>query len=141
MVYNPKSTTIKEVEEERNLWIKSKRKYQWSFKISLKELVSALEISIKEDIISNYWVEYTSYWDQIIKIKIKDKNLMVEKLITITLFYSKNDEIYWHIVPLFLSAEKGQKAKKYEVRKFIISETEDICKAIVIKLVKIIEEF
>lgn len=141
MVYNPRTTSLKELEEERNLWIKSKRKFDWDFKQLLKDFVSNIEISITEKIIKNYWVEYTSYWDQIIKVKVKDKNLMIEKLITCTLFYNKNDIRYWYITPLFVSEEKWQKAKKYELSRFSITDNDIIVNSIINKLEEVIEEF
>jgi hypothetical protein len=141
MVYNPRTTSLKELEEERNLWIKSRKKFGWDFKQSLKDLIPELENTVREKIIPNYWIEYTSYWDVISKIKIKDKVQMIEKLITITLFFNKNDERYWYITPLFTSEEKNQKTRKYEIWKFSINNRSDIAKAIVKKLEEIIEEF
>jgi len=141
MVYNPRTTSLKEIEEERNLWIKSKKKFGWDFKQLLKDLVSALETGITDKIIKNYWVEYTSYWDQIIKVKIKDKDLMIEKLITCTLFYNKNDIRYGNITPIFVSEEKWQKAKKYELKSFSIMDKEDIVEKVVKKLEEIVDEF
>jgi len=141
MVYNPRTTSLKELEEERNLWIKSKKKFGWDFKQLLKDLVSALEIGIAEKIIKNYWVEYTSYWDQIIKVKIKDKDLMIEKLVTCTLFHNSNDERYWNITPIFVSTEKWQKAKKYELKSFSIMDKEVVVERVIKKLIGIIEEF
>ena len=141
MIYNPKATSLKELEENRNLWIKSRKKFGWDFKQLLKDLVSELEIGIAEQIIKNYWIEYTSYWDQIIKVKINDKNLMIEKLITCTLVYNSNDVRYWNITPIFVSAEKWQKAKKHELKSFAIMDKDVIVKAVVRKLLEVIEEF
>ena len=141
MIYNPKSINLKELEDARNLWIKSKIKFQWDFKKSLNELVSKLEIKISEKIIKNYWVEYTSYWDQIIKVKVNDKNQMIEKLITCTLFYNKNDKTYGYITPLFTSAEKSQKTKKYELTRFSLSDIDLIVDKVIGKIVEIVEEF
>ena len=132
---------LEELKEYNNLWIKSKIKFQWDFKETLEKLVWKLKTNIAKEIIPNYGVEYTAYWTQIIKVKIKDKNLMVEKLITCTLFFSKNDEIYWYVTPLFTSVEKWQKTRKHELDKFSISKNEEIVKAVVGKLVEIIEEF
>ena len=133
--------TLANMKDYHDLWIRSKIKFQWDFNNSLAELVWELEITIAKEIISNYWVEYTQYWDQIFKIKIKDKPLLIEKLITCTLFYSKNDYTYWYVTPLFTSAEKWQKTKKHELDKFSISEKEKIVKVVVGKLKEIIEEF
>lgn len=142
MIYNPKAATLRELEDNRNLWIQSRMKFTWDFKQLLKDLVSALEISIAETIIKNYWVEYTSYWDQIIKIKIKDKNLMVEKLIVCTLFYNNSNDIrYWNITPIFVAEEKWQKPKKHQLKSFSIIDTEVVVGAVIKKLGEIIEEF
>lgn len=141
MVYNPKSTNLKELEESRNLWIKSKLKFDWDFKQELKKLIKELEGVVSKEIFPNYWVEYTIYWDVVSKIKIKDKSLMIEKLITCTLFFNKNDIRYWYVTPLFTSEEKNQKTRKYELSRFSIADRKDIIKAIVGKLEEIIEEF
>lgn len=141
MIYNPQTKNLKELEDSRNLWIKSKIKFQWDFKESLEKLVWKLENSIRKNIISNYWIEYTSYWNQIIKIKIKDKVLIIDKLISCTLFYNKNDKIYWYVTPIFTSSEKWQKPKKYELSKFSLSDDNIIVKGIVNKIIDIIEEF
>ncbi len=135
------NSVLKELEEYRNLWIRSQIKFQWDFKKSLAELVLEIEYSVSKEIIPNYWVEYTSYWDQIIKIKIKDETLMVEKLITCTLFYSKNDKIYWYITLLFASAEKWQKTKRYELKKIPLVDNKKIVKTFITKLIDVIEEF
>jgi hypothetical protein len=42
---------------------------------------------------------------------------------------------------LFTSDEKNQKTKKYELARFSINDRDIIIKAIVLKLVDIIEEF
>ena len=141
MIYNPKASSLKELEDNRNLWIRSKKKFGWDFKQLLKDLVSALEIGVAENIVKNYWVEYTSYWDQIIKIKIKDKDLMVEKLIVCTLVYNNNDIRYWKITPIFVSEEKWQKPKKHQLKSFSIEDIDVVVNAIVEKLEEIIEEF
>ena len=141
MIYNPQTKSLKELEDSRNLWIKSRMKFGWDFKELLKELISALEVGVAEKIIKNYGVEYTSYWDQIIKIKIKDKNLMIEKLIICTLVYNNNDKRYWNITPIFVSEEKWQKPKKHQLKSFSIMDTKIVVDAIVEKLEEIIEEF
>ena len=132
---------IEELNEYNNLWIRSKIKFQWDFNDSLANLISELEVAISKQIISNYKVEYSEYWKQDLKIKVKDKNIMLEKLITCNLFHSKNDEIYWYITPKFSSSEKWQKTKKYELEKFELNNNESIIKWIIIKLIEIIEEF
>lgn len=124
-----------------NLWIRSKVRFQWNFQETLDEIISAVEHSISKDIMPNYEVEYTQFWDQFIKLKVKDDNLMIDRLIVCNINYSKNDEIYWYIVPKFTSAEKSQKTKKYELPKFVITDNEQIIKAITEKLKEIIEEF
>ena len=135
------NSILKELEEYRNLWIQSKIKFHWNFHKILEELVWELEVSISKEIIPNYWIVYTSYWTQIIKIKMKDKNLMTEKLISCNLFHSKNDKTYWYVTPIFASAEKSQKTKRHELPKFSLSNKGDIVKAITAKLLDIIEEF
>lgn len=115
-------------------------KFGWDFDKLLDDLVSELEVAVSEKIVSKYKVEYTSYGTQIIKIKVKNKKIMLDKLIVCTLFYSKNDNRYWYVTPLFTSAEKSQKTKKYELSKMNISDTKDIVNAIILKIEDIIEE-
>ena len=129
------------LDDYSNLWIRSRMKFSWDFHKLLKELVSELEDNIRKQIVPNYWVKYTQYGDYFIKVKVKDENLMSEKLIVCTLDYSKNDERYWYVIPKFTSAEISQKTKKYELEKFTITDNENIVKAIISKLKEIIEEF
>lgn len=124
-----------------NLWIKSKVRFQWNFKKTLTELITKIEESITKEIMPNYSVEYTQYWEKFVKLKIVDKDLMIDKLINCNMFYSKNDEIYWYVIPKFSSSEKSQKTKKYELEKFWIKDTENIVKSIIEKLKEIIDEF
>jgi len=121
--------------------IRSKKMYDWNFHTTLEEIVLELEEAISKEIISKYWVQYTQYWDQIIKIKVKDDNLMIDKLIACNLDYSKNDERYGYIIPKFSSEEKWQKPRKHKLDKFVISEKKVIVSAIVEKLKEIIEEY
>lgn len=134
--------TIKdELNEYNNLWIRSKIRFQWDFNQTLENILLKLEKNISKQIIKNYKVKYSSYQNQSFSIKIKDKDLMIDKLITCNLFYSKNDEIYWYIIPKFSSSEKWQKTRKYELEKFEISDNELIIKSIIEKLIEIIKEF
>lgn len=123
------------------IWIRSKVMFQWNFHEELEKLIEISEDIITKQIIPNYWVEYTEYGTSIIKVKIKDKNLLLEKLIICTFDYSKNDEKFWYITPKFKVSEKSQKTKKYELSKFIITDNDNIFKAFLQKLIEIIEEF
>ena len=121
--------------------IKSKMKFNWDFYKLLEEIIESIEKKVIEKVEPNYWVSFTQYWDQIIKVKIKDDNLMVEKLITCNIDYSKNDERYGYVIPKFSSEEKWQKPRKYKLEKFTITDKEKIVDAFINKLIQIIEEF
>lgn len=121
--------------------IKSKIRFQWDFHKELKILMKNAEDIITKKIIPNYWVEYTEYGNESIKVKIKDKKMLSEKLIVCNFIYSKNDEKFWYIIPQFRVSEKSQKTKVYDLQKFTITKNDDIIKAFIEKLIDIIEEF
>lgn len=92
-------------------------------------------------IIPNYQIEYTDFGNHSMKIKIKDKTLMIEKLIVCNFTYKKNDEKYWYIEPQFIVSEKSKKTKIYDLWKFSIMDIDTIVWNFIEKLVDIIEEF
>lgn len=132
---------LKQIWELENKSIKSKVKLQWDFYDELTKLIKKIEDIITKKIIPNYWVEYTEYGYNIIKVKINDTNLNSEKLIVCNFIYKKNDEKFWYIKPQFKISEKSQKTKIYDLEKFSIIKQDDIIKAFIEKLIDIIEEF
>jgi|ASRM01.1.fsa_nt_gi hypothetical protein len=121
--------------------IKSKVQFQGNFHEELEEIIEIIQNEIQKKIIPNYGVVYTEYGSQNMKIKIKDSNLMIEKLISCNFFYKKNDEKYGYITPQFSSAELGQRTKTHVLEKYTISDHDIIVNAFMEKLVEIIEEF
>jgi hypothetical protein len=51
-----------------------------------------MEPLVAEQVVKNYGVEYTEYSNNSMRIKIKDKNMMIEKLISCNFTYKANDE-------------------------------------------------
>ncbi len=135
------NSILKQIWELEYKSIKSKVKLKWDFNNELITLIKKIEEIIIKKIIPNYWVEYTEYGNNIIKVKIKDKNLNSEKLIVCNFIYKKNDEKFWYIKPQFKVSEKSQKTKIYDLEKFSIKKQDDIIKAFIEKLIDIIEEF
>ena len=131
---------MKEMEMNR-LSIKSKVQYQWNFREDVEKLVASMEPWVREQIIKKYWVEYTEYWNHHMRIKIKDKHLMIEKLITCNFTYKPNDEKYGYVTPEFIVAEKWQKTKNYVTKKHKLENTKVILDDIMESLLEIIEEF
>jgi len=131
---------IREAEINR-LNIKSNVMFQWNFVEEVEKLVDASEVLIREKIIKNYGVEYTEFWNHSFKVKIKDKNIMVEKLIACNFTYKKNDEKFWYIDPQFVVTQKWAKTKIYDVWKFKIWDKKIILENIISQTIDIIEEF
>jgi hypothetical protein len=75
------------------------------------------------------------------RVKIKDKNLMIEKLITCNFTYKPNDEKYGYVTPEFVVAEKGQKTKNYVAKKHKLENPKVILDDVMESLLEIIEEF
>lgn len=121
--------------------IKSKVKFQWDFHGELEKLMEVVEDVVRKEVIPNYWVEYTEFGTHSMKVKIKDKSLMIEKLVVCNFTYHKNDEKFWYIEPEFIISEKSQKTKKYSLWRFTITHTDEIIKAFIKKMIDVIEEF
>lgn len=121
--------------------IKSKMMFNGDFHKLLEEIIAEIEIRVSREVIPKYGVMFTQYGDQIIKIKIKDKDLMIEKLIACNMDYSKNDERYGYVTPKFSSEEKNAKPRKYKLDKFSITDKEIIVDSFMERLLEIIEEF
>jgi hypothetical protein len=75
------------------------------------------------------------------RIKIKDKNMMIEKLISCNFTYKPNDEKFGYITPEFVITEKGQKTKNYDMKKHKLENTKTILDDVMESLLEIIEEF
>lgn len=135
------SSLLKQIQELKKQPNKSKVQFQWNFHKELEQIIDRVEEEIQKKIIPNYGVVYTEYGAQNMKIKIKDSNLMIEKLISCNFFYKKNDEKFGYITPLFSSAELWQKTRNYSLEKFVISEHDKIIASFMEKLVEVIEEF
>ena len=131
---------IREAEMNR-LSIKSKVMFQWKFHQELEKLLEKMEIQVREKVISQYATEYTQYSNHSMKIKIKDKTLMIEKLIACHFLYAKNDEKFWYITPQFVVTQKSHSTRTYELKKYRIDQQDTILSAVIEKLIDVIEEF
>ena len=131
---------MREMEIDR-LNIKSRVQYQWNFRDDVEKLVESLEPLVAEQVIKNYGVEYTEYSNHSMRIKIKDKNMMIEKLISCNFTYKPNDEKFGYIIPEFVVTEKGQKTKNYDMKKHKLENTKTILDDVMESLLEIIEEF
>jgi hypothetical protein len=75
------------------------------------------------------------------RIKIKDKVMMIEKLISCNFMYKPNDEKFGYVTPEFVVTEKGQKTKNYEMKKHKLENPKAILDDVMESLLEIIEEF
>jgi len=121
--------------------IKSKVKFQGDFNIELEAIVDAMQPLVAEQVIKNYQVEYTEYGTQYMKVKIKDTNLMIDKLIACNFTFKANDEKFGYVTPEFIVSGKSRKSKVYTLKKYPIWETENILRDVMIQLLEIVEEF
>ena len=131
---------IREMEIDR-LNIKSKVQYQGNFRKDLETLVESFEPLVAKQVIQNYWVEYTEYSNHSMRVKIKDKNMMIEKLIGCNFTYKPNDEKFGYVTPEFVVTEKGQKTKNYIMKKHKLENGKAILDDVMESLLEIIEEF
>ena len=131
---------MREMEIDR-LNIKSRVQYQGNFRDDVEKLVESFEPLVAEKVIKNYWVEYTEYSNHSMWIKIKDKTLMIEKLISCNFTYKPNDEKFGYVTPEFIVTEKWQKTKNYIMKKHELWDTQDILDDVMESLLEIIEEF
>ena len=131
---------MREMEIDR-LNIKSRVQYQGNFRDDLEKLVESFEPIVAEKIIKNYWVEYTEYSNHSMRVKIKDKVLMIEKLISCNFMYKPNDEKFGYVTPEFVVTEKGQKTKNYVTKKHKLENSKAILDDVMESLLEIIEEF
>ena len=131
---------MREMEIDR-LNIKSRVQYQGNFRDDVEKLVESFEPLVAEKVIKNYWVEYTEYSNHSMRIKIKDKTLMIEKLISCNFTYKPNDEKFGYVTPEFVVTQKGQKTKNYIMKKHELWDTQDILDDVMESLLEIIEEF
>ena len=131
---------IKLLEEEKKK-IRSKSMFDDDFFGQIETLIEEIEEIVSKEIISNYWIEYTSYSNNSAKIKVNDKQKSIFKLINIKLTYRKSDIKFWYIHPEILSDEKWQKTVTYKLWKFKIDEHKKILNSILEKLIEVIEEY
>lgn len=131
---------IREMEIDR-LNIKSKVQYQGNFRKDLETLVESFEPLVAKQVIQNYWVEYTEYSNHSMRVKIKDKSMMIEKLIGCNFTYKPNDEKFGYVTPEFVVTEKGQKTKNYIMKKHKLENGKAILDDVMESLLEIIEEF
>lgn len=121
--------------------IKSKLRFQWDFHAELEAIIDDLEKLVAQQVIKNYWVEYSEYGAAYMKIKIKDKGMMIDKLIACNFTFKANDEKFGYITPQFIVSGKSKKLKIYDLKKYPLSQSDVILRDVMHKLLEIIEEF
>lgn len=134
-------TTLELMRELQKVSNKSKVKFSWDFEKELKSLMNQVEVAVKKYIIPKYRVEYTSYSNSSVKIKINDTDKSISKLITCNFTYNKTDERYWYVDPQILSSQISQKTKVHGMGKFPILEKERIVETFIKTLLAVIEEY
>lgn len=130
---------IRQFYEEKNA-IRSKVKFNGNYFKELENLMEKIEGLIETDIVPNFAVEYTNYWNSNVKIKIDDRENDIERLINCVLEYTKNDERYGYINLKFQITEFSQNKKVFDSGKFFIKDTEKILKKFMSDLKPIITE-
>lgn len=134
-------TTLELMRELQKVSNKSKVKFSWNFEKELKSLMNQVEVAVKKYIIPKYRVEYTSYSNSSVKIKINDTDKSISKLITCNFTYNKTDERYWYVDPQILSSQISQKTKILGMGKFPILEKDRIVETFIKTLLAVIEEY
>ena len=132
---------VKKLRETQKQPIKSKVMYNWDFVSEVKELVEILWDVIEKDILPVYKLDYINFANASLKIKVNDKEQMIEKMITFNLAYNRMDEKFGYIDPQFICDEISKKTKVYSLGRFFIKDKEKIIKAFLKMLIQIIEEY
>ena len=134
-------TTLDKIKELQHVSIKSKVMFKWDYLWEIKKIMTKIEKIVTKDVLTKYWIEYTSYSKYWFKIKIDDIEKSIEKLITFNLTFTKNDEKYWYIDPQFLSNEISKKTKIYDMWKYSILDHDKLLNDFIKKIVLVIEDF
>jgi hypothetical protein len=116
---------IRQFYEEKKT-IKSKVMFNWKYYKELEDLMEKIEGLVEKEIVPNYPIEYISYWNSNIKVKVDDRENDIERLINCALEYTKNDERYWYINLKFLVTEFSQNKKVFDSGKFFIRDKDKI---------------
>jgi hypothetical protein len=104
-------------------------------------LMKNVEKSVKKEIVPKYHVEYMNFWKNNMKIKINDKEKLIEKLISWNFTYNHTDERYGYVDPQILVNEMWQKTKVFGMWKFSILDNEKIVNKFIKSLISIIEQY
>lgn len=132
---------VKKLRETQKQPIKSKVMYNWDFVSEVKDLVETLWDVIEKDILPVYKLDYINFANASLKIKVNDKEQMIEKMITFNLAYNRMDEKFGYIDPQFICDEISKKTKVYSLGRFFIKDKDKIIKAFLKMLTQIIEEY
>lgn len=120
--------------------IKSKVMFSWKYRDELEKLMEMLENMIEKEIVTKYEVISISYWNNYFKVRLKNSEEWIEKLLNCALKYTKNDERYWYINPEIWVHQFSKKTVIHEIWKFHIMDKENILKLFLNNLIKIIED-
>ncbi|MDD2871041.1 MAG: hypothetical protein PHS49_03545 [Candidatus Gracilibacteria bacterium] len=133
--------TLDQIKDLKKVSNKSKVKFNGDFGKEMEKLMNLVETEVKKHILSKFRVEYTSYGNSSMKIKINDSDKAIEKLITCNFTYNKTDERYGYVDPQFLLNEIGKKTKIYDMGKYSILDSDKITKKFIKMLISIIEMY
>lgn len=129
---------IKKLEKKS---IKSKSMFTDDYDYEMDTLVEKAEEIIKELVIPNYNVEYTTYWSNDLKVKISDDEKLIHKLMYARFAYNKSDVKFWYINLEISYSQKSQKTVSYKLWRFSILNHDDIMKVFREKFLESIEEY
>lgn len=132
---------VKKLRESQKQPIKSKVMYKWDFVDEVKDLVETLWEVIEKEILPKYKLDYINFANASLKIKVNDKDQMIEKMITFNLAYNIMDKKFGYIDPQFICDEISKKTKVYSLGRFFIKDKEKIINNFLKMLVWIIEEY
>lgn len=128
------------IRELHKVSIKSKVMFSWKYRDELEKLMEMVEETIEKEIVSNYEVISISYGNNYFKIRVKNTEEWIEKLLNCVLRYNKNDERYWYINLEIAVHQFSKRTQNHEIWKFHIMDKENILKLFLSNLIKIIED-
>ncbi|MDD4151281.1 MAG: hypothetical protein PHR68_01580 [Candidatus Gracilibacteria bacterium] len=120
--------------------IKSKVMFSGKYRDELEKLMEMLENMIEKEIVTKYEVISISYGNNYFKVRLKNSEEGIEKLLNCALKYTKNDERYGYINPEIGVHQFSKKTVIHEIGKFHIMDKENILKLFLNNLIKIIED-
>lgn len=132
---------VKKLRKSQIQPIKSKVMFNWDFEWNIKILLEKLWEAVEKQILPNYKLDYINFSNASLKVKVNDKEKMIEKLITFNLAYHNMDKKFGYIDPQFLSDEISQKTRIHNLWRFLVTDYDTLINAFIRKLIFIIEEY